>query len=339
MSRLNHPTNPNRRSLSLIAVLLISVSTLAIGITNVAAQRRTATGERVAMTHDGRERHYRIYVPKTYDGKSHVPLLFCFHGGGGTAEIASRMGFSLLAEKKGFIVVYPEGLNRHWNDGRKSQKFVQQDADVDDVAFVLALCKNLQQKFQIDSGRIYATGASNGGFFAHRLAIEASDTFAAVAIMIATMPKPFEDNFAPTRPVAILFMNGTDDPFVPYDGGPITPNFVPRLVKSQTHDFGRGEGSSTDTAVKLWVKHNGLAKQTPEMERLPDKDPRDGCRVDRQSWSGGKDGATVVLYRVKGGGHTIPGGVQYLPERIIGKTCRDLDGIKAVWKFLEQCKR
>ncbi len=333
--QLKPRAKPKRRRWILLAALLVLFSAGAVRLANVAAQRKAPTGKRVSLMHDGRQRHYRIYVPKKYDGKSRIPLVFSFHGGGGTAEVASRMGFSPLAEQEGFIVVYPEGLNKHWNDGRKSKKFTEQDAKIDDVAFVLALLKKLQHEFRIDPARVYATGASNGGFFSHRLAIDASDKFAAVAVLIATLPKPFEKNFQPQRPMSILFMNGTADPFVPYNGGPITPNLMPRLIDSKTHDFQRGAGSSTDAAIKLWLHFNGLAGKKPRVERLPDKNPHDGCRVVRRSWSGGKAGSQVVLYRIEGGGHTIPGGVQYLPERIIGKTCGDFDGLKTIWRFFE----
>ncbi len=328
-----------RGLLILLATLLVLILAGSIRIATVAAQRKAATGKRVSWTHDGHERYYRIHVPEKYDGKSPVPLVFCFHGGGGTAEGASQMGFSPLADQKGFIVVYPNAIDKHWNDGRKARKFARHDAEVDDVAFILALLKKLQGEYRIDPDRVYATGASNGGFFSHRLAIEAADKFAAAAIMIATMAKPYEDNFKPRRPVSMLFMNGTADPFVPYNGGPVTPNFTPRLIDSKTHDFGRGECSSTDAAIELWLAHNGLTGTAPKVVRLPDKDPRDGCRVERRTWSDGKAGSEVVLYRIEEGGHTIPGGPQYLPARIIGKACQDFDGLKTIWQFFERCSR
>ena len=124
-----------------------------------------------------------------------------------------------------------------------------------------------------------------------------------------------------------------------YGGGPVTPNFTPRLIDSKEHDFGRGKCSSTDAAIKLWLSHNQLAGTKPKVAQLTDKDPRDGCRVERRTWSGGTAGSEVVLYRIEGGGHTIPGGAQYLPERIIGKTCQDFDGLKTIWRFFERCSR
>ena len=332
---------PKRTRCLCISIILLSVIA-SIGSaekTVRAARRRAATGQRKSFTHAERSRSYRIHFPRSYDGKTTVPLLFVFHGGGGTAEVASKMGFTPIADAEGFIVVYPEGLNKHWNDGRHSTKFAEQDARVDDVAFILALLKKLQKEFRIDRKRIYATGASNGGFFSHRLAIDASDSFAAVAVMIATLGKPVAEKFHPARPMPILFMNGTADPFVPYNGGPITPNFLPRLVDSKTHDFGRGRCISTGAAVRLWLARDGLANTAPKVTLLPNKAPLDGCRVERRVWSGGKSGTEVVLYRVTGGGHTIPGGVQYLPRRIIGRTCRDFDGLQEIWRFFKRHTR
>ncbi len=323
---------------------LLAVALVLLGIlmpTASHAQRRAAdTGTRHSFDHDGKERAYRIHIPANLDRDKPTPLLFCCHGGGGTAEVASRMGFTPLADKHGFIVVYPEGLNKHWNDGRDAPRFAEQDAEVDDVAFVLALLKALPAKheIEIDTERVYATGASNGGFISQRLALDAADTFAAVGVVIASMGTPLAepDRFQPSQPVSILFMNGTADPAVPYEGGPITPDFTPRL-RSSNRDFARGECTSTDDAVALWVKHNQLAAE-PLIESLPDKDTNDGCTVEKSTWRSADqiNPVEVILYRIEGGGHTIPGGAQYLPERIIGKTCQDIDGVATIWEFLSK---
>ena len=94
------------------------------------------------------------------------------------------MGWTPIAEEENFIVVYPEGLNKHWNDGRNARKFAEQDAKTNDVAFVVALLDHLKKEFpKIDPKRVFTTGASNGGFISHRIAIEASDRFAAAGIV------------------------------------------------------------------------------------------------------------------------------------------------------------
>lgn len=114
------------------AITVLTLLIISVYLTYAQRGQKNATGVRHSFQHQGKERAYRIHVPSSYEGKSPVPLLFCFHGGGGNAEIGSAMGFTPLSEKEGFIVVYPEGLNKHWNDGRNSPKYSEQDAETDD---------------------------------------------------------------------------------------------------------------------------------------------------------------------------------------------------------------
>jgi polyhydroxybutyrate depolymerase len=65
----------------------------------------------------------------------------------------------------------------------------------------------------------------------------------------------------------------------------------------------------------------------------PDKDPKDGTRVRRENYSAESSPIQVVFYTIEGGGHTIPGGLQYLPERLIGRTSRDLDAGEVIINF------
>jgi polyhydroxybutyrate depolymerase len=258
------------------------------------------------------ERTYRVHVPGTYKKGTPVPLVFDLHGGGSNGKQQHRFsGMVKIADREGFIVVHPDGIDRRWNDGRIAK-------EADDVGFLKALLDALSKEFSIDPRRIYATGISNGGFMSQRLAIELSDRFAAIAPVTAGIGDQVE--FKPEHPVSVLLMNGTEDPLVPYNGG-----FVAR---SGTKTL------STDDAVKKWVAHNGCSER-PTTEELPDKDPNDGTRVTRSVWSGGKNNTEVVLYRIDGGGHTWPGGNQYLPERIIGKVCRDMEGSEIIWEFFK----
>jgi polyhydroxybutyrate depolymerase len=68
---------------------------------------------------------------------------------------------------------------------------------------------------------------------------------------------------------------------------------------------------------------------------LPDKDPTDGTTVTTEVYGGCKEGVDVILYAIKGGGHTWPGGFQYLPESIIGKTCKDFNASEIIWQFFK----
>lgn len=264
------------------------------------------------------ERTYWLHVPPNLPKDQPVPLVFCFHGGQGTGlRMTKDSGFSALSDKEGFIVVYPEGVGKSWNDGRGEAGIESQKKNVDDVGFVAALIEALSKEFKIDPKRIYATGISNGGFLCERLAAELGDRIAAIAPVAAGMA----ESVTPKEPVSVLLMNGTEDPLVPYPGGAMgLRNRESRIV-------------GAEAIVEMWAKVNGCGK--PAVETLPDQDPKDGCRIEKRTWSGGKGGTEVVLYKVEGGGHTWPGGSQYLPERVIGKVCRDLSAPPVIWEFFQ----
>jgi len=95
---------------------------------------------------------------------------------------------------------------------------------------------------------------------------------------------------------------------------------------------------STAETVKFWVKHN-VCPDKPEMTLEPDTDPKDGTRVRREDYSPCKNGTQVVLYIIEGGGHTWPFGWQYLPERWVGKTSRDITATDVIWEFFRSHPR
>ncbi len=142
--------------------------------------------------------------------------------------------------------------------------------------------------------------------------------------MVGGLPKPSSEKFKPEKPVAVLILQGTDDPLVPYHGGDIG---LPGGQK-------RAGIIATDEAVKRWVEHNGCQSEAVT-EEVADKDPKDGCRVKKFTYAKGRDGTEVVLYRIEGGGHTWPSGLQYLSEKVIGKVCRDLNATEVIWEFFK----
>lgn len=266
-----------------------------------------------------RDRTYYVHVPKTLTKPA--PLVLMFHGGGADALSAETTGnWSALSDRDGFIVAYPEAIARNWNDGRGAGGIASQQGAVDDVGFALALIDALAARHDVDPNRIYATGISNGAMLSHTLALRAGTRLAAIAPVVGGLPEPLRDGFAPPSPVAVLVVQGTLDPLVPFDGGDIARG-------------NRGRVIPTREAVALWVRANGCAAE-PTREELPDKDPTDGCRVSRTTWSGGTAGTEVTLLEVVGGGHTWPDGRQYLPERWIGKVCRDID-TDTIWRFMQ----
>ncbi|MCE7873020.1 esterase [bacterium CPR1] len=274
------------------------------------------------LTVDGRERTYRLTLPANLEPGRPVPLVLVFHGGGGNArQMARHTGFPKLARQEGFIAVFPDGWKKNWNDGREDFKVPTFTENVDDLAFIRALLDELTAKYPVDAQRIYATGISNGGIFSHFLAARMADRIRAAAPVVGGMAEPVAASFAPSRPVSLLIIQGTDDPLVPYAGGGIG-------FRGE-----RGRIVSTQKALELWRAVDGCQDQASSHE-LPDLDPGDGCRVTCSSWSG-IDGTEVVLYTVQGGGHGWPGASQYLPRRTIGTVCRDFEATRVIWEFFK----
>ena len=140
-----------------------------------------------AMEHAARQRTTRIYP--AYRRTVAAPLIFVLHGGGGSAssmELLTRGAFNRIADREGAIVVYPEGVDRHWNDGRDLPETAARE-NIDDVGFILALIEEVARQYSLDRGRIFSTGISNGGFMSMRLACDAAETFAAVAPVTAVL--------------------------------------------------------------------------------------------------------------------------------------------------------
>ncbi|HLQ47261.1 MAG TPA: PHB depolymerase family esterase [Planctomycetaceae bacterium] len=308
----------------LLAGTLIAFAT----ISPLWAQRPAGPGEdTVARTIKVGDlsRTFYLHVPPKLPRDKAVPLVLMFHGGGGTPAFAEgESKFSELADREGFLVAYPEGIGKSWNDGRNNLTIVAQRDNIDDLGFVAALIDDVAKEHKVDAKRVFSTGISNGAIFSHHLAANLSSRIAAIAPVVGGLAETSRDKFQPEKPVAVLILQGTDDPLVPYNGGDIA---LPGGAK-------RAGIVATDETVKKWVEHNGCQREAVQ-EELADKAPNDGCRVKKFTYAKGKDGTEVVLFRIEGGGHTWPNGVQYLPERLIGKVCRDINGTEVIWEFFK----
>ena len=132
-------------------------------------------------------------------------------------------GWSDLSDAEGFIMVWPNGFENSRNAGRCCRAAYEQG--VDDVAFTRALIQSLQMDACIDGKRVYATGCSNGGGMAYRVACDAADVIAAVAPVDfdCVMGPNGESSCAscsPSRPISEIQFRATNDSDVPYEGGP-----------------------------------------------------------------------------------------------------------------------
>lgn len=259
------------------------------------------------MVHDGIKRTYRLYVPKSYDGAKPVPLVIALHGSFTDGRIMAILtAFSIPADKYGFAVVYPDGLNTMWRFAGK-----------EDVGFIAALIDELVGKKLADPTRIYSTGISAGGYMSNKLGCDLGHRIAAIAPVCGSMPKKVDNKPVCTMPV--LYIHGTDDRICGYDGNLLAGKHAVSL--------------SAEEQAAWWAKHNRCAEK-PKVEMLPDKID-DGTTVERWTYEPAKDGAPVIFYKIKGGGHTWPG-APFQPEALLGKTCRDFKATEVIWEFFSQ---
>jgi len=268
----------------------------------------------------GQTRTYALYVPASARAGKPAALVIALHGGLGQGKsMAALSGFSQLADREGFLVAYPDGLRRHWRDGRTMPAgMVAEEAD--DVAFMSALIDDAAKLHPLDAHRIYATGISNGAIFSNYLASKLSERLAGIAPVAGGIATEVAADFHPAAPVSVLIINGREDPLVPYDGGAV----------GKTH----GSIVSTERALHLWLDADGLHGE-PHVRNVAANKAGD-CGEQWQMWSGGRNGSGVTLISLAGGGHTWPGGAQYLPRAIVGAVCPELDASRVIWDFFRQ---
>jgi polyhydroxybutyrate depolymerase len=289
-----------------VSLLLITLALAGCGVFSGSGDDRSATIE-----FGGLSRTYTVHLPPGHP----TGLVLNLHGGGSSGSGQRRLtNFDAVADADGFVVAYPNGIDRHWADGRWASE--EGGRQVDDVGFLVALTDRLRTQYGIAPGHVFATGMSNGGFMSNRLACDRADLFAAVAPVSGTFRSGVACN--PSRPVAFLEVHGTADPIVPFDGG------------NMRGSGGRSDIVSAPGLVERWRSTDGCA-HAPAEDTLPDAG--DGTVVHRFTSTGCAAGTAVVFYRVDGGGHTWPGGPQYLPKVMIGPTSHAFNASEVIGQF------
>jgi polyhydroxybutyrate depolymerase len=293
---------------------LLSISVLAIYLVGCAGRpvsAATARDEVGVLQFGGLNRAYRVHVPPG----SVAGLVLNLHGGGGTAVGQEGLSdFDSVADVNNLLVVYPDGYDKSWADGRGASPADRHH--IDDVGFLAALTSKLVKDFSVASGHVFVTGMSNGGFMANKLGCDRADVFAAIAPVAGTLGVGVACN--PSRPVSVLAAHGTADRLVPFNGGNV---------------HGRGGVShavSASAMVDKWRSVDGCQGE-PSKQELPDVG--DGTFVRRFDSAACAASSEVIFYRIDDGGHTWPGGRQYLPRAIIGSTTRAFDASEVIAQF------
>lgn len=302
------------------AILILSLCLLAACAARRGAVRSLSEHE-IAV--DGVKRNYFVYKPHDLEEAAPRPLVFVLHGGGGRGkQIARETGpkFHALADRDGFVVVYPDAYDKMWDFG-VGKVSNELDVRVDDRAYFAALLDELPRRYKIDPRRIFATGISRGGQASYFIACSFPGKIRAIAAVAMPLPRFMREPCGDAPPVGVAILNGTDDPLVPYGGGEI------RVFRKQ-----RGAVHSTEETVAFWRARNACTADPTSKRRINPE--ADETHVDRIAWTDCR-GAPVVLYTIEGGGHTWPSGSQYLPRRVIGRVTRDIDGAEEIWSFFK----
>lgn len=267
----------------------------------------------------GTARTFSIHVPNGSAPKGGFPVILAFHGGGMQGAGMKRVsGLDGAADRKHFIVIYPDGLDKHWNDGRSTIRNPH-----DDVGFIAALLDLVEKNYPVNKNKVFATGLSNGALFAQRLGCDLSQRIAAIAPVAGTLPAEMIRSCRPGHAVAVMQISGTADPIMPYDGG---------LVQ----DFGgRGEGgqvASVASTADFWAANNGCgSKLAPS--RLPPVARLDPTRIVRTDYRGCLLAGKVTVLSVMRGGHVWPGSTKTGPRFVTGRPSRQLNATDAITDF------
>lgn len=283
--------------------------------------------ESVELSFGGRTRYYLLHVPPSARGASGaptkpLPLVVALHGGGGRPERTDeQMGWSKLSDRESFVLVYPAGVDHAWNDGREDNPTTTVREGVDDVGFLSAVMDDVAARVSIDKRRVYMTGMSNGAFMSSRFACERAERVASIGLVVGTIGPNVLARCRPARPVSVIAWSGTSDPLVPFEGGAV-----------HLGRFERGQAASAADTARLWTTQAKCDRTVlPASRVLPDSDPNDGSTVRLDEYPCAE--AAVAIYTVQGGGHTWPGGKQYLSSRFVGSVNRDVQATEVIWAF------
>lgn len=262
------------------------------------------------------DRQYSYYIPKNLP--ANAPLVFVLHGSLQTSDdIRTFTGyeFERLADAQGFVVVYPQGFEKNWNDCREVADYAARVQKIDDKGFIRALIERFAAQYHVDRSRAFFTGYSSGGHLGFRFALEEPGVLAGVAAVAANLPTADNLDCQPSgKPASVLLVNGTDDPINPFNGGKVTL-------------FGMGNRGTVRSAADTAAYFAGLAGYPAKAVVAQES----AASIRFEQWRA--DGKREVgLYAIKGGGHLIPQAVFRAP-RMLGKTVAGFNAPEAILAF------
>ena len=272
------------------------------------------------------KRDYHLHLPPGYDGSRALPMVALVHRAFDNAKgVAKFTGFSSLADRENFIVLYPNGIGilgylQHWNAGHCCGK--AQADQIDDVGFVASAVEDAANRLNVNRARIFMLGFSNGGMFAYRFAAERGEMlagFAALAASIGSRTPETKTEWQipePSRALPLLIMHGTADHSVPFHGKKSQRSGQPRFYQSvaQSAAFWRSNNGCGDAEPTL-VLSNGAVRLT--------------------KWSDCSGNVPVWLYVLQEWEHIWPG--PYFTDKLEDPhPLKGFDAAEIIWDFFKK---
>ena len=266
------------------------------------------------MIYDGNAREYIVYIPASYDGSNAYPLLFSFHGGGGTSsDFININDMRPIADTAGFIAIYPQAAIDP-DDGSFSWLH-KAPTTHNDIFFIEAIIDTLSTQYMIDNNRVYACGYSEGGIFSYELGCRLNNRIAAFSSVSGSMlVDAFRDSYynlgfcTPVHPTAVMLIPGTIDssPHSNYNG--LQPYYM-----------------SVSEITTYWSSINNT-DLTPLVSQIPNTNTSDGSTVERRVWENGDNCVRVEELKVIGGDHDWPGSWGNM----------DISASNEIWNFVSK---
>lgn len=257
------------------------------------------------------EGYYRSFCFRkpTHDTKG-GSLVFAVHGSGGIASNFMKQTAKIdpLMVKDNFMLVFPQGYKRYWNECRKASVAEANKLDINEEAFFAAMIDYFVAKYQLDRNKVFVSGVSGGGQMAYKMGMRIPDKLRAIAALVANLPTAENMDCQPVgKPIATLIINGTADPTNPHKGGEMKAG------------ISLGTVVSTEESFQYWAKLAGYKGQAKKY-MLPDPIPDNNITMEGYTYKS-KGKPEVTLIQVVNGVHSQPA---------------DLDFYTEVWAFFKR---
>lgn len=257
------------RHYKLFMMLILSVTFLFTGC-DKGLDVTVHANDRYTVEIDGKIRTFYIKVPEDYDSNKSYALMFYLHGAGQTAFEVSNEGYTEIAHKSDYLVVYPGAVLGSWK--------LYESSDID---FIDKLINYMKQNYTIDKERVFVAGFSLGGFMAIKLAFEIPNKISAISVLSGSI---FPEHLPQKQPpISVQHIHALDDGGILYNGT-------------------KGQVLSIPESIEYWKNTNSTNTSSSTIHN--------SSGIVKERWESDKTNCSVELITYELGGHTLLPGSQ-----------------------------